>query len=318
MRCPHCQYLGVRKFGRNRNGSQRYKCDWCQKRFTDPATSTDNRRVSRDKMILCLRMLLEGSSIRSVQRLTGVDKYTIIANMIEAGENCARWMEKKLVGLHVNDVECDELWAFIGCKERHRINHNLNPEEFGDLYAFTAIERSTKLLFCFHVGKRDMDNTREFMGKVNKATVGRFQLSTDAFIPYQRAVRREIDREIDYATLKKEYENSAEDFRRRYSPSKLVFAFKTVYQGNPVPDRICTSIVERHNLSIRMAVRRLTRLTNAHSKKRKNHEAMLGLFFGFYNFVRVHSTIKQTPAMAHGLTDHVWTVEELLSAAQVA
>jgi transposase-like protein/IS1 family transposase len=313
MFCPDCQ-AQCRKFGKNRNGSQRYRCDDCSRTFTDESTRQDRRRISRDTVVMCLRMLLEGASVRSVERLTGAGRDAIIAWMVEAGQNCARWMQNRLLDLYVNDVECDEIWGFIFCKERHRVHMKLRSEEIGDAYCFTAIERNTKLLFAWHLGKRDMDNTKAFMTKVDRATTGRYQLSTDAFPPYRVAVRRRLRHDVDYATIKKEYENEAEDFRRRYSPPKMVFVFKNSVQGNPDMERVGTSIIERSNLSIRMAVRRMTRLTNAHSKKWENHEAMLGLFFAYYNFCRVHSTLKQTPAMAHRLAVRPWTVDELLIA----
>ncbi len=314
MLCSICQNE-ARKFGRNRNGSQRYRCDECARTFTDESTRpADRRRLALDKMILCLRMLLEGNSIRSVERLTGVHRDTIIEAMVDAGKKCKRFLEETIQGIPVADIEADEVWGFVGCKERTRQFHGYDPAVYGDAYCFTAIERTTKLIVAWHLGKRTPDDALDFADNLYHATRGRFQMTTDGFTPYRTAIPALFGPRVDFATLVKDYETPDEG-QRRYSPADIVGITIRIHSGEPDKKKICTSHVERHNRSIRMAVRRMTRLTDAHSKKWENHDAMLGLFFAYYNFARVHGTIKTTPAVAAGLADHVWSVAELLAKA---
>jgi transposase-like protein/IS1 family transposase len=319
MLCPFCQ-LPTRRFGRNRNGSQRYRCDTCARTFTDEETRpADRRRLPFDRAVFCLRLLLEGTSIRSVERLTGVNRNTIMSTLVEAGECCQRFLEQTIRDVPVADVQADELWAFIGCKERTRERNNY-AEYFGDAYCFTAIERDTKLMITWHLGKRCPADTWLFAEKLSRATNGRFQLTTDGYTPYQTAIPNTLGSRVDFARLVKIY-GFPEGDERRYSPPQVIGATPTTCCGNPTPERICASHVERSNLTIRMTVRRLKRLTNAFSKKWENHEAALALFFAFYNFARPHQTwtedmgYKCSPAMRSGLADHVWTADELLERA---
>jgi len=312
MECPIC-HGQTRRFGRNRNGSQRYRCDACQRTFTpaDPLI-VDGRRVDTARMNLAIRMLLEGNSIRSVERITSIHRDTIILAVVSYGQACKAFMERTIFNTYVEDVQADEIWSYVGCKERTR-ERNDYPEVMGDCYTFTAIERTTKLLLAWHVGKRCPDDTRAFAEKLWHATNGRFQLTTDGFRPYLTAIPEIFGRQLDYATLVKVYGESDDvEASRRYSPPRITEVVATPRIGNPEEDRICTSHVERHNLTIRMQVRRLTRLTNAFSKKWENHEAALALFFAYYNFCRVHMTLKTTPAVKAGLAERPWTVQELL------
>lgn len=314
MLCPICHNT-ARRFGRNRNGSQRWHCMACNRTFTVGA-ERDGRRVPEDRSVFCLRLLLEGASIRSTERLTGTHRDTIIRSLVEAGERCQEFLERVVRGIPVNDVQCDEVWAFVGCKEKTRLRNNY-AEMFGDAYCFTAIERDTKLLIAWHLGKRSPEDTLRFGEKLSRATSGRFQLTTDGFTPYRTAIPLMLDGRVDFAQLIKEYA-IPEGEERRYSLPVVVGTTTVVCCGRPDPDLICTSHVERSNLSIRMSVRRLTRLTNAFSKKWENHEVALALFFAYYNFCRLHMTLtewaerKTTPAMATGLADRVWSVAELL------
>jgi len=261
-------------------------------------------------MLLALRMLLEGNSIRSVERLTGINRDTIIYNMVEAGEKCQRFMRIALTMVPVANVQVDEIWAFVGCKEKTKIRKGYGPE-VGDAWTFTGIERDTKLILAWHLGKRTPEDTRSFAEKLDRATQGRFQLTTDGFRPYLNTIPAVFGSRVDYATLVKVYGNAEDD--HRYSPGTVIEVIETPQTGNPDPDEICTSHVERSNKTIRMQIRRLTRLTDAHSKKWENHEAALGLFFSYYNFCRVHGTIKMTPAQASGLTGETWSLERLLA-----
>jgi IS1 family transposase/transposase-like protein len=312
MECPLCNGA-TRRFGRNRNGSQRYRCDSCRRTFTPAdAMIVDGRRVDAARMILCLRMLLEGNSIRSVERITGVHRDTIIAAVVTYGTACKAFMERTVVNTHADDVQADEIWGFVGCKERTRERRGYG-DELGDAYCFTAIERTTKMILAWHLGKRCPDDTRAFAEKLWYATNGRFQLTTDGYRPYLTAIPEIFGRQVDYATLVKVYgESDDENASRRYSPARITQVLATTHIGSPVDDRICTSHVERHNLTIRMQIRRMTRLTNAFSKKWENHEAALALFFCYYNFCRVHLTLKTTPAVKAGLATEKWSVQELL------
>jgi IS1 family transposase len=220
--------------------------------------------------------------------------------------------------VHVEDVQADEIWGFVNCKERTRERRNFGQDR-GDAYAFTAIERTTKLILTWHLGKRCPEDTRAFAVKLRDATDGRFQLTTDGYRPYLTAIPNTFGNGVDYATLVKVYGNPTEEDRRRYSPGKVIDVIATEQIGNPDPALICTSHVERSNLTLRMQIRRLTRLTNGFSKKWENHEAALGLFFAYYNFCRPHMTLNErfsykcTPAMASGLTTYVWSAQELLA-----
>jgi transposase-like protein/IS1 family transposase len=320
MLCPDCDSQ-TRRFGRNRNGSQRYRCDVCEFTFTDEVTRpVDRRFVEEPRMTLCLTMLLEGSSVRSMERVTHTHRDTILAALVTAGENCERFHARTVHAIPVEDVQVDEIWSFVICKEKTRERRNYG-QDHGDCYTFTGIERTTKLLLAWHVGKRCTEDARTFCGKLNHAVSGRFQLTTDGYGAYLTAVPGSFPGGVDYATLVKVYGTPTEEDRRRYSPGQVIDVIPTAQIGNPDPARICTSHVERSNLTIRMGTRRFTRLTNAFSKKWANHEAALALFFCFYNFARPHQTLtefmgyKCTPAMRAGLTDHVWTVPELLQIA---
>jgi transposase-like protein/IS1 family transposase len=303
----------TRRFGRNRNGSQRYRCDTCRRTFTDEASRPiDRRRLDPAKLVFCLRLLLEGNSVRSVERLTGVHRDTVIDAMVEVGERCERFLDRVVRLLPVVDVQADEIWGFVGCKEKTRIRQGYG-EAKGDAWCFVALERFNKMVLAFHVGKRSPQATLAFADKLRHATSGRFQLSTDGFRPYLTAIPEAFGQSVDYAQLVKVYGNTPEQgTAARYSPGEVVGAYPVTCIGSPDEDRICTSHAERQNLSMRMTIRRLTRLTNAHSKKWENHSAALALYFAYYNFCRVHATLKSTPAVAAGLAAQTWSVQDLL------
>lgn len=316
MQCPTCQ-TEARKFGKNRNGSQRYQCLACRRTFT-PAGDRPlgDMRLEPERAVMVLRMLLEGMSIRSVERLTGVNRNTVMSLLVLVGKRCQRFLDVTVNGLSVDDVQADEIWAFVGCKEKTRERSDY-AEWYGDAYCFTALERSTKMIITWHLGKRSPADTELFAEKLARATSGRFQLTTDGFTPYRTAIPAALGARVDFARLVKIY-GFPDGEEKRYSPPQVIGAEATHCCGNPDMGEVCTSHVERSNLSIRMSIRRLTRLTNAFSKKWENHEAAMGLFFCFYNFSRPHQTLsedagrKTTPAMKAGLADHAWNVGELL------
>ncbi|MDQ2945016.1 MAG: DDE-type integrase/transposase/recombinase [Acidobacteriota bacterium] len=263
-----------------------------------------------DKAELVLRLLVEGSSVSTVERITGAHHGTILKLLVLAGAKCERIMAEKVRNIEVRDVEADEVWNFIGKKQKR-----LRPEDdqnLGDSYTFVAIERHTKLVLNFALGKRDQTTTDVFIEGLRQATAStNFQITTDGFQPYKSAISTTLGDRVDFAQLIKVY-RAAPEGERRYSPAEVISTEVVPCVGQPDPERICTSIVERSNLSLRMGIRRFTRLTNAFSKKWENHWAAIALWFAFYNFVRVHKTLRVTPAMAAGISDHIWTVRELL------
>jgi transposase-like protein/IS1 family transposase len=311
MNCATCENK-MKKFGKNRNGSQRYRCNACNVTVTDVATRpVDKRRVPAEKMNLALRMLLEGNSIRAVERLTGIFRDTIINNMVVIGGKCKRFLERTINNLVVENVQVDEIWGFVNCKEKTRLLRVYPDHGYGDAYCYTAIERRTKLLIAWHLGRRDVQDTYDFAAKLRRATSGNFQLTTDGFHPYRAAVPFTFGRSLDFAVLVKKY-NAVPEEQRIYSPPEVVSVTVQVQTGRPRRSQICTSHVERSNRTLRMQIRRLTRLTDAHSKKWENHEAALAFFFAYYNFCRVHSTIGCTPAVKSGLAKETWSLKRLL------
>lgn len=316
MTCHNCE-TQAKRFGKDRKGTQRYRCNTCQKTFTEyQEKPLEGMYLPIEKAVTVLNMLLEGMSIRAVQRITGVEKKTILKLLVLAGEKCERLLNDKIKDLPVKDVQADELWAFVQMKARTKKFKNIESEEVGSCYTFVGMETHTKLVLAYHLGHRDSVNTLEFTEKLAEATSGNFQLSTDGWVSYANAVCYSLGNRVDYAQLTKIYESGKEDkiTAKRYSPTKFIKAIATPIWGQPDLDRLCTSHVERMNLSIRMSLRRFTRLTNAFSKKWCNLQSMLAVFFAFYNFVRPHQSLnKFTPAMAHGITEKVWTIEDLLN-----
>ena len=312
MICSTCKHETYKKHGHDRHGNQRYRCLLCGVTWVpDQPKPLGDMRIDKKDAILCLRMLLEGNSIRTTERLTGVNRNTIMSLLTLVGIRAQEYWTNRMVGLHAKNVQVDEVWGFVGCKDKTRQRLG-RKDECGDAYCFLAIERDTKLLLSWHVGKRDINDTRWFADKFRRATAGRFQVTTDGFKPYCTTLPEAFMGQLDFGQLIKIYGRGEDGSNGRYSPSEIKTTRKRTMWGNPDKAQICTSHVERCNLSIRMGVRRMTRLTNAFSKKWENHEAHLALYFLYYNFCRVHATRKTTPAVAHGLTDRVWSIERLL------
>jgi IS1 family transposase len=214
----------------------------------------------------------------------------------------------------VSEVEVDEVWSYVGMKEKTKIIQKREDYEIGDCYVFVGLERNTKLIVSFLVGKRENDYAYDFGAQLRHATGTRFQLSTDGWKPYSKAMPMELGGRIDYSQIVKVFETPGRHlWTGKYSPAEIVRISKRAVCGDPVESRVSTSHVERSNLSLRMTCRRWTRLTNAFSKSWKHHEAAVALYVAFYNFVRPHMTLKTTPAVAAKLTDHKWTMEELLN-----
>jgi transposase-like protein/IS1 family transposase len=310
--CHNCR-SACKRFGKHRNGLQRFRCPQCGKTLTEEHTRPlDDMRLPTDKAVSILKLLLEGMSVRSVERITEVLRDTILRLLVLAGERCHTLMVEKIVNIPVSDVEADEIWGYVGKKEAHKWEHEKNIDVIGDAYYFVGMERTTKLVLAWHLGKRDTPSTDTFIGKLRYATGdSRFQLTTDGFKPYVKAVEMLLRDRVDFAQLIKVY-GVSRDGEQRYSPAEVVDSVPVKIMGKPDSDRICISHIERQNLSIRMGMRRMTRLTNAFSKKWENLQAAYSLWFAYYNFCRVHKTLKVTPAMEGGITDCIWDVSKLL------
>ena len=314
MTCHNCQSQ-CKKSGKHRNGLQRFKCAQCRRTFTEEHTKPlDDMRLPLEKALLCLRLLVEGNSIRSTERITGVEKKTILSLLVLTGEKCERLLSEKIKGLPVRDVEADEMWGYVGMKEKTKKRMLISDSTRGDAYTFVAIERNTKLVLPWHLGRRNVRDTVEFTEKLHEATSRRFQLTTDGFAAYPDAVSYSLGTRVDFSQLVKVYSHpESGGGEKRYSPAEVIKAIPTPIWGNPDSDRISTSHVERQNLTMRMMMRRLTRLTNAFSKKWANLKAALALHFAYYNFCRIHKTLRCTPAMAAGITGHIWELKDLLA-----
>ncbi len=307
-----CTHETRHKHGKDRQGNQRYKCADCGLTFVDDSVKPlGNLRIGMKQASMALALMLEGMSIRSVQRLTGLCRQTLADLILLVGENCQRFLESTVKNVEVSDVQVDEIWSFCGMKEKTRVARGYSPE-YGDSWTFYGIERDTKLILAHQVGQRDSDTCWAFLLKLKAAIgKGRFQLTTDGLKAYTNNVPFAFQSQVDFAQLIKNYSSTQEV--TRYSPATITNIEKLPIFGEPDEWRICTSHIERFNLTVRMSLRRFTRLTNAHSKSPKHHVAMQAIFVAWYNFARKNEALKnQTPAMASKLTDHVWTIKELI------
>jgi transposase-like protein/IS1 family transposase len=310
-----CTHENTKKHGKDRKGNQRRRCLDCGKTFSEETPKPlGDMRISMKQATMALGMILEGLSIRATARLMGMDPGTICDLIVVVGENCQRLLESKVRNVNVKDVQLDEIWSFVGMKERTRVERNRSLE-FGDSWTFIAIERETKMILAHHVGQRDANTCWAFLLKLKGAVSNaRFQLTSDGLSHYRNNVPFAFGMQVDFAQLIKSYSSTQEV--TRYSPAKITSTEKLPLFGAPDEDKICTSHIERFNLTLRMSCRRHTRLTNAHSKSLRHHVAMQALFVAFYNFARKHETLaKKTPAMASGLADSVWSLRELIERA---
>jgi|SRR5438477_2734149 len=265
--------------------------------------------LSVEKKLAVLAAMVEGNSIRSTERMTSVHRDTIMRLVVSVGQNCERLLNDKMQDLRCQYVQADEIWTYVGKKER-RVRVDDDPYEVGDQYVFVAMDSETKLVPCFRVGKRNAANAWYFVRDLQERIATRIQLTTDGFRPYADAVEDAFGASVDYAMLVKVY-GSAND-GTPYSPGEVVDIRTIPITGNPHPASISTSHIERQNLTMRMQLRRFTRLTNAFSKKLENLKAACALHFAHYNFCRVHSSLRVTPAMAAGIANEVWPLDALL------
>jgi IS1 family transposase len=268
-------------------------------------------RLAPDKRTQVVAALIEGTSVNATCRMTGVAKHTVLKLLKDMGCACAAYHNAHVRNLRVRRVQADEIWSFVYGKDK-----NLTLEQvqsgLGSVWTWKAIDADTKLVISYTIGDRGADTAKAFMQDVASRINSRIQLTTDGHRVYADAVEGAFGADIDYAMLVKIYGASNENPDSRYSPATCIGCRTGVLAGNPDPDHISTSFVERSNLSMRMGMRRFTRLTNGFSKKVENHGHMVALYFMHYNYCRVHKTLRVTPAMEAGLTDHVWGIEELI------
>jgi IS1 family transposase len=269
-------------------------------------------RLTAEKRAQVVACLVEGNSIRATVRMTGVAKNTVTKLLLDLGTVCSIYQDRALRDLPCERIQVDEIWSFVYAKEK-----NVPPEkrtEAGDVWTWVAIDADTKLVPTFRIGARDLQEATAFMADLATRMRHRVQITSDGHAPYRLAVPGAFDGKVDYAQLVKVYgSDQSRKPERRYSPAVCLEAIPHRVTGNPDPDYISTSYVERLNLTMRMSMRRYTRLTNAFSKKVENLAAAVSLHFMHYNFVRVHKTLKTTPAVAAGVADHVWTVHEIIA-----
>ena len=315
MTCHNCRIQMVKAGFYGANRVQRWKCQQCGKRFAEPQSTPIGQdvRLPVEKVSMILRCLTEGNSVRSTARLCDVEKRTVLRLLKTAGDYCERFLSAKLHDIHVSDLQLDECWTYCVKKEGHMLPHEAKDETIGSQYVYIALDRRTKLVVAWHLGKRDRENTAQFIAKVRGATgLREFDVSTDAWPPYVPEIDLQLADRANHSIVVKVYDKP-EEGRERYSPGRFVTVEKSVGSGTPNLNRACTSHVERINGSVRQWCKRLTRLTYAFSKKKANLRAALALHFWYYDFARVHGSLRVTPAMEAGLTDRVWTIAELLA-----
>ena len=269
-------------------------------------------RLRIEKRVQVLSALVEGVSINATCRMSGVAKHTVLNLLRDLGCASAAFHHRHVRGLRVRRLQCDEIWAFCGAKAKN-VSIEKKQQGWGDVWTRTAIDADTKLCVSYLVGGRDTGWATDFMVDCAYRIVSRPQITTDAHKPYLKAVEEAFGGDADYAMLHKIYGASSTEDQRRYSPATCIGCDMKTMSGVPDPAHVSTSYVERQNLTMRMSMRRFTRLTNGFSKKLENHGHAVALYFMHYNFCRVHKTLRVTPAMEAGLADHVWSVEELVT-----
>jgi IS1 family transposase len=267
-------------------------------------------RLSLARRAQVIHCLVEGNSIRSTERMTDTHRDTIMRLMVEVGTGCAALHNEQMRNLDCRRIQCDEIWSYVGKKQMHLARGD-DRRRLGDQWTFVAIDADTKLVPAYHVGKRTREHAVAFMTDLSERLSNRVQISSDALHSYVDAVERAFGADVDYGQIVKFYD--AEPIGPgRYAPPRVTGAERTVIAGNPDQAHISTSHVERQNLTMRMSMRRFTRLTNAFSKKLENLQAAVALHFAHYNLVRLHKTLRVTPAIAAGVADRLWSIEELV------
>lgn len=314
--CPFCKSENYKVHQRNgHNCNTIYRCLRCNRCFSERRFSAyASLKLAPEKVVRVLHGLVEGCSVRATERLVDVHRDTILRLLLMAGNRCQTVLDRFVRNLRPRYVQADELWTFVHTKEKHL--HHDDPVEWGDTYIWLAMDSDTKLMISHLVGKRDAESAMEFVGDFNRRLkpMWRCQFTSDGFRPYIAAVEEHFGADIDFAQLIKVYgkpDNAGPDW---YGPPKVIEAVPTPVSGNPDEAHICTSHVERANLSVRTHLRRFTRLALGFSKSLENLKAAVAMYAGWYNFCRVHLSLRVTPAMQAEISDHIWSIEELLQA----
>ena len=268
-------------------------------------------KLPLDKRVQILNMMVEGSSMRAISRVADVSINTVTKLLVDAGLACARFHDEAVRGVEAQHIQCDEIWSFCYTKARNVPTAKAAPDHAGDVWTWTALDRDSKLIVSYLIGRRDAEYANIFMQDVADRLATRVQLTTDGHAPYLRAVEAAFGADVDYAMLVKIY-GEAPDAETRYSPAVCVGARKARVTGRPDRSMVSTSHVERSNLSFRMHMRRYTRLTNAHSKKFENHCHMVALYTVWYNYARINSAVRMAPAMAAGISDTLWDMADIV------
>jgi IS1 family transposase len=271
-------------------------------------------KLSAEKRTQVITALVEGCSINATSRMTGVAKNTILKLLAQVGIACADFQDRVLRNLTCKRIQCDEIWQFCYAKEKNVPAEKKGQFGYGDVWTWVAIDADTKLVPSFMLGNRDSRTARIFIDDLASRLSSRVQLTTDGLRVYLEAIEGAFGADIDYAMLVKAYESTQEE--TRYSPAVCTSCERKPVMGHPDPAHISTSFVERQNLSMRMSMRRFTRLTNAHSKKIENMAYAVALYYMYYNFARIHETLRCTPAMEAGVSDYVWSIQEIVGLAE--
>ena len=276
-------------------------------------------KLPLDKRVLILHMLCEGSSMRSIARVADVSFNTVAKLLVDAGKVCAAFHDDTVRNVEARRVQVDEIWSFVYAKQKNVATAKRLDLAYGDVWTWTAIDADSKLILSYLVGSRDSEYAHAFIGDLRSRLANRVQLTSDGFNVYLRAVEDVFGSEVDYAQLVKLYGAAPDSAKGRYSPAECIGARKEWVEGKPNPKHVSTSYVERQNLTMRMHMRRFTRLTNAFSKKFENHAHMVALYTVWYNFVKQHKTLKGiTPAMAAGVTDKLWDMKDVAALVDAA
>lgn len=274
-------------------------------------------KLPLDKRVAVISALVEGNSLRSTCRMTGVAMNTVLKLLKDVGTACVELHDKRVEKLVCQRIQIDEIWQFCYAKEKNVPKDKQGQFGYGDVWTWTAIDADTKLIVSFLVGPREQHVAQSLLEDIQSRITNRPQITTDGLNAYRHVIEKVFGIDVDYAIIRKNYggngKSEASAASGRYSPREIVSVTKEVIRGNPDAKHISTSFVERQNLTMRMGMRRFTRLTNGFSKKVENHVHAVALHFAYYNFCRVHKTLRVTPAMEAGITEHVWTIEELLT-----
>jgi IS1 family transposase len=270
-------------------------------------------RLDSSKRKQIIAALVEGTSCRAVARMAGVSRNSVASLLLDVGAACAEYQDKALRNLKCQRVQCDEIWSFVGSKDKNLPVDKQGQFGYGSVWTWVALDADTKLCCTWMVGNRGASAASEFIKDLSERLSNRIQLTTDGHNVYVNAVEQSFGSDIDYAMLIKIYGSDVPPGDARYSPAEVISCRAVDITGKPDPKHISTSYVERQNLTMRMHMRRFTRLTNAFSKKLENHIAAISLHFMYYNFVRIHQTLRITPAMAAGVSDHVWEIDDIVS-----